>query len=164
MSENRFVDNGDDTVNDSLTQLMWKKNDSFLDLQKFVSYTAALKYLAKQNEACFAGYQDWRFPTKREAHSLYDQDQDLKDKYDMRICLNDVFTKGCGHDTWTSNTRGKITAYVYSFSSGAGGHKEVDDILNTSVRLVRGEFDNSKTKIAHVPEVRDKITQGGGWR
>ena len=26
------------------------------------------------------------------------------------------------------------------------------------------EFDNSKTKITFVPEIRDKITQGGGWR
>ena len=49
MSENRYLDNGDDTVNDSLTQLMWKKKDSFLDLQKFVSYTAAVKYLTRQN-------------------------------------------------------------------------------------------------------------------
>ena len=77
MSENRFVDNGDGTVNDSLTQLMWKQNDSYLDLMKFVSYTAALKYLVKQNEDSFAGYQDWRFPNKREAHSLFEIDKNL---------------------------------------------------------------------------------------
>jgi len=60
--------------------------------------------------------------------------------------------------------RGKITAYCYSFNSGTGGHKESADTLNSSVRLVRGEFDNSKTKITSVPAIRDKITQGGGWR
>ena len=44
--------------------------------------------------------------------------------------------------------------FSYFFSSGL------------SFENVKGEliFDNSKAKIAHVPEVRDKITQGGGWR
>jgi len=164
MSENRLVDNGDGTVTDALTQLMWMQNDSYLDLMKFVSYRAALKYLHNKNAESFAGYNDWRLPHKREAHSLFDREKSLNDKYGMVIHLDPVFTEGCGFDTWTSNTRGKITAYCYSFNSGTGGHKEVDDILNTSARLVRGEFDNSKTKVGHVPEVRDMITQGGGWR
>jgi hypothetical protein len=164
MSENRFVDNGDGTVNDTLTQLMWMKNDSYVDLQKFVKYSAAIKYVEKMNSETFAGYTDWRLPQKREAHSLFDAERSLIDKYGMPIHIDPAFSEGCGYDTWTSNTRGKITAYCYSFNSGAGGHKEVDDILNTSVRLVRGDFDNSKSKISHVPEIRDKVTQGGGWR
>ena len=85
-------------------------------------------------------------------------------KYDMIIHLDPIFTAGCGYDTWTSHVRGKITAYCYSFNSGSGGHKEATDTLNSSARLVRGKFDNSKTKVTFVPEIRDKITQGGGWR
>ena len=164
MSENRFVDNGDGTVTDSLTQLMWMQKDSYLDLLRFVTHKGSLKYMGQKNEAAFAGYTDWRLPNKREAHSLFDLDKQLKDKYDMVIHIDPVFTTGCGYDTWTSNVRGKITAYCYSFNSGTGGHKESEDTLNSSVRLVRGEFDNTKTKITFVPEIRDKITQGGGWR
>ena len=33
---------------------------------------------------------------------------------------------------------GRINAYVFSFASGTGGQLDVDDGLNTSVRLVRG--------------------------
>ena len=42
--------------------------------------------------------------------------------------------------------------------------QEVDDILNTSVRLVRGEFDSGKIQLDKIPSVRDIITQGAGWR
>jgi hypothetical protein len=57
-----------------------------------------------------------------------------------------------------------MTAYCYSFNSGKGGHKESGDTLNTSVRFVRGEFDNSRLNITAVPQVKDMISQGGGWR
>lgn len=164
MSEERFLDNGDGTVTDTLTNLMWMKTDSFNDMKAFLSYRRSLKYLDKKNKEAFAGHTDWRLPDKREAHSLFEKLKNLKDKYAMDIHIDPIFSPGCGYDTWTSNTRGKITAYVYSFNSGSGGHKEVDDILNTSVRLVRGEFDNSRAKIDKIPEVRDRITQGGGWR
>jgi len=164
MTDTRFVDHGDGTITDTLTGLMWMKNDSYLDLMKFVTYPQALKYLAKKNAESFAGYNDWRMPDKREAHSLFDKSKELLDKYDMAIHIDPVFAPGCGFDTWTSNTRGKITAYVYSFNSGSGGHKEVEDLLNSSARLVRGTFDNSRVKVGKVPEVRDRIVQGGGWR
>ena len=164
MADQRFVDNGDGTVTDTLTNLMWMQEDSFLVLKKFVTYRHAVKFLEKLNGETFAGHSDWRFPNKREAHSLFDATKSVRDKYDMDIHIDPVFSPGCGYDTWTSHTRGKSTAYSYSFNSGLGGHKEVDDTLNNSVRFVRGEFDNTQSKIGAVPQVRDKITQGGGWR
>ena len=164
MTEQRFVDNGNDTVTDTWTKLMWMQEDSYLMLKKFLVYRHAKKLLDKLNTESFAGYNDWRFPGKREAHSLFDKLKSIKDKYQMDIHIDPVFTVGCGYDTWTSHTRGNVTAYAYSFNSGSGGHKEVDDTLNTSVRFVRGEFDNSRLQITAVPQVRDIITQGGGWR
>ncbi|SVE60492.1 uncharacterized protein METZ01_LOCUS513346 [marine metagenome] len=164
MAEQRFLDNGDGTVTDTWTKLMWMQEDSFLILKKFLIYLHAQQFLDKLNSESFAGYSDWRFANKREAHSLFDKQKSVKDKYGCDIHIDPVFTAGCGYDTWTSHTRGTITAYCYSFNSGRGGHKESGDSLNTSVRFVRGEFDNSRLNITAVPQVRDQITQGGGWR
>ena len=164
MTEQRFIDNGDGTVTDAWTKLMWMQEDSFLILKKFLVYLHAQRFLDKINSESFASHNDWRFPNKREAHSLLDKQKSVIDKYGYNIHIDPVFTAGCGYDTWTSHTRGSITAYAYSFNSGSGGHKEVDDTLNTSVRFVRGEFDNSRLQITAVPQVRDMITQGGGWR
>ncbi|MCA9482975.1 MAG: DUF1566 domain-containing protein [Nitrospina sp.] len=141
--ENRFADNGDGTVTDTLTKLVWKKEDSFHEFKKFITYRQAKKYLEKLNQEAFAGQSDWRLPSREEAHSLFYQDKSQKvmDKYEMELFIDRVFPDGCGWDTWTDHTRGKITAYTYSFASGTGGHKDVDDNLNSSLRPVRGEAD-----------------------
>ncbi len=152
--EERFTDNGDGTVTDQKTGLMWMQNDSYNLFKKFLVYSAAKKFLAKMNEEAFAGYSDWRIPGKEEANSLYyrDKAKSIQDKYVMDLYIDPAFTEGCGYDSWTSNTRGKITAYVFSFASGTGGHKEVDDTLDTSVRLVRGTMDpEAKAALGKIP-------------
>ena len=140
MTEQRFIDNGDGTATDTWTKLMWMQEDSFLMTKKFVVYLHAQRLRDKLNSESFGGHKDWRFPTKREAHSLFDKLNLVKDKYGYDIHIDPVFTPGCGYDTWTSHTRGTMTAYCYSFNSGRGGHKESGDTLNTSVRFVRGSF------------------------
>ncbi len=152
--EERFVDNGDGTVTDRKTKLMWMQDDSYNVFKRFLVYAAAKKLMAKMNEESFAGHSDWRLPGKEEAHSLYyrEKERSIQDKYEMDLYIDPVFTEGCGYDTWTNNTRGRITAYVFSFASGTGGHKEVDDTLDTSVRLVRGTMDEgSKANLGKIP-------------
>ncbi len=152
--EERFVDNGDGTVTDRKTKLMWMQDDSYNVFKRFLVYAAAKKLMAKMNEESFAGHSDWRLPGKEEAHSLYyrEKEKSIQDKYEMDLYIDPVFTEGCGYDTWTNNTRGRITAYVFSFASGTGGHKEVDDTLDTSVRLVRGTMDEgSKATLGKIP-------------
>ncbi len=153
----RFVDNGDGSISDQITGLMWMKQDSWLDTNKFLTYRQAKKYADKKNEEAFGGHTDWRFPNKEDANSLYSRNKEFSiiDKYEMTIYIDPAFSEGCGHSTWTTHTRGKITAYVYSFVSGTGGHYEVDDSLDTSIRLVRGQMDESQVgKFAKVPPKR----------
>jgi hypothetical protein len=164
----RFIDNGDGTIKDTKTNLMWMKNDSHQDLKAFIGFDTAQKNSAKNyvkaaNEKAFAGYTDWRLPTKEEAYSLFVQDSVIKDSYDMDIHLDPVFPPGGGFNTWTSNVRGKMTAFVFSYSNGTGTHKEVDASLNTSVRLVRtdGVVPPLEHKVPLPPQDFGKL---GAWR
>ncbi|WP_372755646.1 DUF1566 domain-containing protein [Labilibaculum sp.] len=64
--ENSFTNNGDKTISDAATGLMWMQNDSETD---GMNWKEALIY-AENFE--FAGYSDWRLPDIKELQSLVD--------------------------------------------------------------------------------------------
>ena len=61
---NEFVDNGDGTVTDSATGLMWEKADSGSGMD----WEAALTYA---ENATTGGYDDWRLPNIKELQVLW---------------------------------------------------------------------------------------------
>ena len=67
----RFIDNGDNTVTDLQTQLMWTKSAN--DAGGTKNWYEALDYCAGLN---FAGHSDWRLPELWALFSLIDKRQD----------------------------------------------------------------------------------------
>lgn len=65
---NSFVDNGDQTVTDSATGLMWPKADSAAGM----TWEAALAWVQTRNAANYLGYNDWRLPNAKELQSIID--------------------------------------------------------------------------------------------
>jgi hypothetical protein len=63
---NDLVDNGDGTITDRVTGLIWEKGGS----SSALFYRAAEKYVALLNEEEHGGYDDWRIPTTEELASL----------------------------------------------------------------------------------------------
>jgi len=62
---NQFVNNGDGTISDLATGLMWMQNDSNIAL----NWEEALPYAEDANAA---GYDDWRLPNIKELQSILD--------------------------------------------------------------------------------------------
>lgn len=69
----RFVDNGDSTVTDNLTGLMWVKDPHELpDNTDGKTWNDAIDFC---NALTYAGYSDWYLPNRRQLFSLIDDSQ-----------------------------------------------------------------------------------------
>jgi len=62
---NDFVDNGDCTITDEATGLMWAQDDSGMA----IDWKTALAYA---ENSTYAGYDDWRLPNVKELQSIVD--------------------------------------------------------------------------------------------
>lgn len=65
---NQFVDNGDQTITDRATGLMWSQGDSGTGL----TWSNALAWVQSKNAAHYLGHNDWRLPNAKELQSLVD--------------------------------------------------------------------------------------------
>ena len=89
---NDFVDNGDGTVTDRATGLMWEQKGS----KKEKSHYYAKKHVKSLNKKKFAGYDDWRTPTVEELYSL------LEPNTNKQLYINPVFATKAYH-CWSTD-------------------------------------------------------------
>ncbi len=66
--KNNFTDNGDSTITDDATGLMWSQNDSSSGL----NWEESLAWVALKNNENYLGYSDWRLPNVKELQSIVD--------------------------------------------------------------------------------------------
>ncbi|MBF0224980.1 MAG: DUF1566 domain-containing protein [Desulfobacterales bacterium] len=66
--KNDFVDNGDKTITDNATGLMWSKEDSGSGM----NWESALAWIQEKNTSKYLGYSDWRLPNAKELQSIID--------------------------------------------------------------------------------------------
>ena len=105
---NSFADNGDGTVTDRATGLMWSKGDS----GRGMTWRDALAWVQARNAAAHLGYSDWRLPNAKELHSLVNHanspDFNGKPAIDTTFFTCTVITNENGEDDypyyWTSTT------------------------------------------------------------
>jgi len=106
--ERRFVDNGDGTVTDLSTGLMWFKDADFY--RQPIPLEIARKVLQDLNEGKLEhhGYTDWRLPTIKEFQALVDRTQSSP-----ALSVGHPFTNVRNGYYWSSSGGVNIVEYVW---------------------------------------------------
>jgi hypothetical protein len=124
--KNDFKDNGDGTITDRTTGLIWQKSGS----DKYMPYKDATSYIDGLNSGKFAGYSDWRLPTVDELRSLL-----TPEKQSNGLYISPIFDKNqlwC----WTSDQRASGGAWSVYFGNGVVSWHYLDfDDYARAVRL-----------------------------
>jgi len=124
---NNFVDNGNGTITDKATGLMWMQNDSGEGLlwENALSYAENFKY---------AGNSDWRLPNAKELQSLIDYTRSpvttnsaaIDPKFNCTSITNEAeqtdypcYWSSTTHKSWNANLVGKNAVYL-SFGRAMG--------------------------------------------
>ena len=133
----RFTDNGDGTVVDKESQLMWKQTDSYQDTSKWQNWFDSQEYIRKMNAANFGGFNDWRMPSYEEAEGIYSEDWFIRDADRIEVYIPSAFSPGGGNTTWTTDQRPHNTAVVFYYRYGFPNTANKEGITKDSVRAVR---------------------------
>ncbi len=131
------MDNGDGTISDNLTQLVWEKKttdvdsgtnasdrhdvDNEYDWSADTDYDADgpvfTDFLENLNTTCFAGQCDWRVPTINELQTIL-----LPETYPCAPtpCVDPIFLPTQSYNYWSSSTYqgGPAGAWLVTFFSG----------------------------------------------
>jgi uncharacterized caspase-like protein len=130
--DSRFTDNGNGTVLDTRTNLMWASRDNGSD----INWQGAKSYCENYRGG---GYTDWRLPTQDELAGLYDQAKtyrcDCAETAIGDIHLTELIHLTC-IDPWTSETRGSEAAF-FNFQGGLRLWTPQWNVSNTRALPVR---------------------------
>ena len=140
-----YTDNGDGTISDKVTGLMWQQGDSGTQ-----TWETATNY---PSTLTLGGYSDWRLPTSHELYSIIRQGA-------SNPALNTNFFPSTGAEYWWSretqandsnviwvaNSGGGIGNHLKTEAVGAGGTRKIH------ARCVRG---------ASIPSTQHHFTDNG---
>lgn len=150
----RFVDNGDGTVSDLITGLMWKKcteglsgNDCSIGLPSKHNWQVALQLPETLNASGgFAGHDDWRLPNIKELASLRESSCEKPamniNFFPAHDYLREVNFR-FGEIYWSSTPSGRGNSdyeRTWVWDPEFGTHNIYTRDSEVNIRLVRNQF------------------------
>lgn len=145
-----YQDNGDGTVTDLDTGLIWEKQSddgSIHDRDNLFTWANAPGHITALNSGSFAGHNDWRMPNARELLSLVDYgvaNPAILSSAFHTNCFGGCTVSNCSCTAffayWTSTTVTNLpnSAFAVNFTDGTVGVFTKGGAFTAAVRGVRG--------------------------
>ncbi len=121
-----YTDNGDGTITDNVTGLIWQQGEGGTK-----TWENAITYC---EDLSLAGYADWRLPNKNELNSIIDYER-YNPAININFCPDLLYTSYY----WSSTTRASSSsdAWIVGFLYGDVGYYLSKPTNNYYVRCVR---------------------------
>lgn len=131
----RFTDNGDGTVTDNLTGLIWLKNANRFGARAWIQALGDCNNLADDGENLTDGSVagDWRLPNVKELQSLIDFG-----RYSPALPPGHPFSDGLSNYYWSSTSAAYSTGNAWQVGMNLGGVYQTGKGTSCFVWPVRG--------------------------
>lgn len=137
-----LLDNGDGTLTDPDSKLMWAKADSYSTLRKCLNWYDSEEYVKNLR---VAGFADWRMPTINELAGIYDNTKENVMSWDHDpihpMALDEKFADGAAYWYWSSEkeitTLTDCCVLSFYFVKGMVHIRQFGMCANGGVRAVR---------------------------
>ena len=120
-----YTDNGDGTVMDNVTSLIWQKEDD----DTLRNWDDAISYC---DDLTLAGYSDWRLPSKKELISIVDYGT-------YRPSIDTTYFPDAEERYWSSTTYVHDSSEAWEVALNYGGAFHYGKSYNYYARCVRGQ-------------------------
>lgn len=142
VSRLHLKNNGDGTISDPDSGLMWTKKDSHADLGKCLDWEKSKEYVESLRTG---GHDDWRMPSMPEIAGIYDNTKEnvmsLDHDPEFPLGLDEKFADGAAYWYWTSDYHETKLAdccvRTLYFPSGTGHTRRTTLCTKGGVRGVR---------------------------
>jgi hypothetical protein len=137
--DKRFVDNGDGTITDTKTHLMWMKQDSYQQSGHWLNWAGAFDYVKKANENGFANHYDWQMPMTEDLKTLFEPGKTNSKQLgrEMVIHIDPIFAKEGSGICWSLEANGHFNAFGIEFNNGNKFSAPKKSIARKVVRPMR---------------------------